>query len=250
MSNARLVTIRYSHFCEKARWALDRARVPYVEEAHPPLLSWRATLGAGGNRTAPVFVTSEGRVLRESTEILEHADRHGSAPPLFPDGAVGDDVRALEARFDHELGPHARRYAYDLVLRADSAVIEDLLSSGASPFEARLARRFRGAFVFAIRRGLRVDPPGVERSRAKLEVLMAEIEARLADGRTFLAGDAFSAADLTFAALSAPLAFPDAYARTAVPFERLSVEAKAMIEEFRARPAGQFVTRMYESRRA
>ncbi len=30
----RLVTIRYSHYCEKARWALERARVDFVEERH------------------------------------------------------------------------------------------------------------------------------------------------------------------------------------------------------------------------
>ena len=29
---ARLVTIPISHFCEKARWALDRAGVDYVEQ--------------------------------------------------------------------------------------------------------------------------------------------------------------------------------------------------------------------------
>jgi len=30
----RLVTIPISHYCEKARWALERAGVPYREERH------------------------------------------------------------------------------------------------------------------------------------------------------------------------------------------------------------------------
>ena len=30
----RLVTIPISHYCEKARWALDRAGIPYREERH------------------------------------------------------------------------------------------------------------------------------------------------------------------------------------------------------------------------
>ena len=250
MPDARLVTIRFSHYCEKARWALDRARVPYVEEAHPPLLSWRATFGAGGRRTAPVFVTSEGHVLSESTEILEHADRHGSAPPLFPDPAtsVGKDVHALEDRFDRELGPHVRRFAYDYVLRGDADVIADLLSSGAGSLEARLARRLRPVLVFGIRRGLKVDPAGVARSKSKLDQLFGDVEERLRDGRPYLAGEAFTAADLTFASLAAPLAYPEAYARTAVPFHRLGADTRAMVEEFRARPAGQFVMRMYEAR--
>ncbi len=30
----RLLTIPISHYCEKARWALDRAGLDYVEERH------------------------------------------------------------------------------------------------------------------------------------------------------------------------------------------------------------------------
>jgi glutathione S-transferase len=30
----RLVTIPISHHCEKARWALERAGIPYREERH------------------------------------------------------------------------------------------------------------------------------------------------------------------------------------------------------------------------
>ena len=35
-----LITIPISHYCEKARWALDRARQPYVEVRHLPLFHW------------------------------------------------------------------------------------------------------------------------------------------------------------------------------------------------------------------
>ncbi|MCW3023116.1 MAG: Glutathione S-transferase family protein, partial [Conexibacter sp.] len=33
-----LVTIPISHYCEKARWALDRAGVAYEERRHLPAL--------------------------------------------------------------------------------------------------------------------------------------------------------------------------------------------------------------------
>jgi hypothetical protein len=46
---ARLVTIPISHFCEKARWALDRAGVDDVQQ---PICSWctcsRPDARAGG----------------------------------------------------------------------------------------------------------------------------------------------------------------------------------------------------------
>ena len=33
----RLITIGASHYCEKARWAVQRAGLPFREECHPPL---------------------------------------------------------------------------------------------------------------------------------------------------------------------------------------------------------------------
>lgn len=33
-----LITIRGSHYCEKARWALDRCHVPYTEKAYMPMM--------------------------------------------------------------------------------------------------------------------------------------------------------------------------------------------------------------------
>src|SRR5690348_3529366 len=50
-----LVTIPFSHFCEKARWALDHARVAYREEGHGPGLHRLATRRAGGRHTVPVL---------------------------------------------------------------------------------------------------------------------------------------------------------------------------------------------------
>ncbi len=40
---AILITIPLSHYCEKARWALDRVALPYREEPHAPLLHRLAT---------------------------------------------------------------------------------------------------------------------------------------------------------------------------------------------------------------
>ena len=71
---ARLITIPISHFCEKARWALDRAGVEYVEQRHLQVIHVLAARRAGGGRTVPVLVTAEGRVCPESSDILRWAD--------------------------------------------------------------------------------------------------------------------------------------------------------------------------------
>ena len=68
---ARLITISFSHYCEKARWALDRAGVEYTEEAHLPLFHYTATYRNGGKRTVPLLVADAGKtVVRDSTDII------------------------------------------------------------------------------------------------------------------------------------------------------------------------------------
>ncbi|MBM4280380.1 MAG: hypothetical protein FJ137_06330 [Deltaproteobacteria bacterium] len=87
---ARLLTILFSHHCEKARWGLDRRGVAYVEEAHLPILHVRATRSAGG-RSTPLLIVDDGPPLTDSTDVLHHADAANTrGEPLFPD----DDARA------------------------------------------------------------------------------------------------------------------------------------------------------------
>ena len=85
MAPPRLITIPFSHFCEKARWALDRADLAYVEDGHLPLFHAPSARRAGGRTSVPVLVTDAGPVI-DSTDILRWADARGAAPPLFPPG--------------------------------------------------------------------------------------------------------------------------------------------------------------------
>src|SRR5947209_6624696 len=102
---ARLVTIPISHFCEKARWALDRAGVEYVEQRHLQLLHVLAARFAGGGRTVPVFVTDAGDVLADSTAILRWSDRQvAPGMRLYPDGALAAPM-LLPARYGSPLAP-------------------------------------------------------------------------------------------------------------------------------------------------
>ena len=74
---ARLITIPISHYCEKARWALDRAGIAYREERHVQIVHRVASRRAGGGGTVPVLVAPEG-VFTQSADILAYADRHTS----------------------------------------------------------------------------------------------------------------------------------------------------------------------------
>ncbi|MBF5046170.1 glutathione S-transferase [Aggregicoccus sp. 17bor-14] len=244
----RLVTIRFSHFCEKARWALDRAGIAYREESHVPIFSWRASLGSGGKRTVPCLVTSSG-VVADSTDILRWADAHAAvAAPLFPPGTAGEEVTALEEEFDRRLGPATRRLAYFYLLQRPELVRRFLASAGEG-LEARLARRLFPLLRAMMVRGLRLDAAGAERSRTALDEVFGRVEALLADGRRYLAGERFSAADLTFASLAAPVLVPDCMSRDYPPPEEVPPELAALIAHCRERPAGRFALRLFAEER-
>src|SRR5580704_2864271 len=79
----RLITIPFSHYCEKARWALDRAGVSYVEDPYLPGLHIRPMRKVAGT-TVPVLVL-EGRTLRDSAEIMAYADEQApTGRGLYP----------------------------------------------------------------------------------------------------------------------------------------------------------------------
>ena len=70
-----LITIPFSHYCEKARWALERGRVGFREEPHAPFFSRLATRRHGGKAsTVPVFVKDDKTLLTDSTDILHFVD--------------------------------------------------------------------------------------------------------------------------------------------------------------------------------
>ncbi|AKV02066.1 Glutathione S-transferase family protein [Labilithrix luteola] len=247
MPTPRLVTIPYSHYCEKARWALERGGVKFLEEMHAPIFAWRGALGAGGGRTVPVLVTDDG-VFPESTDVLRWVDAHGRPPePYFPPDMP--EVEPLVSMFDRKLGPATRRVGYFHVLRGDPSYAEEVLTTDVPAWEARGVRAFGWAIRRAIRFGLKIDEAGAARSKAVIDEVFAAVNERLADGRSTLAGDAFTAADLTFAALAGPLIMPPAYAKRFGGTDRLPSPLAALRKEALATKAGAFAMRIYEAYR-
>ncbi len=115
----RLVSIPASPYVEKARWALERARVPFEEEAHLPLMHYAATLPFGG-RSVPLLrrhASDPWSPLRDSSDILRWLQEDAGAGWLFPN----EEAVELEAYFSRKLGPHARRFAYWHLFKPDEA---------------------------------------------------------------------------------------------------------------------------------
>jgi glutathione S-transferase len=245
----RLVTIPISHYCEKARWALDRAGIAYREERHVQLVHRAAARRAGGGRTVPVLVTPEA-VLRDSADILRWVDERTPAERrLYPDEpAERTEVERICARLDESLGPPARRLIYVHVLR-DRALTLRFNNHGVPRWEDAALRLLWPLATREMRRQLAVSP-GIERAdEATVWRELDWVAERLADGGGFLSGRRFGAADLTFAALSAAVVVPPVYGTPLPQPELLRPDTAALVERARAHPAGRYAMELFATER-
>ena len=244
-----MITIPISHYCEKARWALDRAGVRYRERPHLQLIHWLAVRRAGGGRTAPVLVCGD-RVLADSAEIVAEADtRAPDARRLYPDDpAAADEVRELEREFDERLGPQGRLWMYD-ALRGRRDIAIAYACTGVPAWERRVLPVAYPLVTRVIDRYLRITPDAVARSEAEVRGIFDAVAERLADGRPYLCGDRFTAADLTFAALAAAVLMPPEYGVPLPQPDELPQPMAAMVRELRAHPAGAHALAMFRTER-
>jgi glutathione S-transferase len=74
------------------------------------------------------------------------------------------------------------------------------------------------------------------------------VENLLAGGRTYLVGDRFSAADLTFATLAAAVFIPAGYGVALPDVSELPASMATNIQRFRETVGGKFVFRLYQER--
>jgi glutathione S-transferase len=250
VTECTLITIPISHYCEKARWALERAGIPYRERAHMQILHWVAVKRAGGGMTAPVLVTGEGRVLPESDEIVAWADTQVEpGRRLIPsERALADEVRALERDYDERLGPEGRRWMYNEMRGCRDLVIK-YGPTGVPAWERRALPLAWPVASRVLARYLDITPALAAHSLAEVRATFDEVAERLSDGRRYLAGDRFTAADLTFAALSASVLMPPEYGVPLPQPDELPAAMAVVVRELREHPAGEHALRMFREER-
>jgi glutathione S-transferase len=242
----RLITIPISHYCEKARWALERAGFAYREERHIQLVHRFYARHAGGGATVPVLVTPDG-ALGDSALILDWVDERTPAEHrLLPAaGPERDETSALCARFDAVLGPRGRRLIYVHMLDQPQIML-DYNNQGVPRWEDRAIRTGWPVMVRAARRALDISPGVESDDEAAVWAEFDFVAQRLADGRPYLCGERFGAADLTFAALSAPVIGPHEYGVALPELSMLAPETASLFTRAREHPAGRYAISLYE----
>jgi glutathione S-transferase len=243
-----LVTFPLSHFCEKARWALDHARLSYTELGYAPGIH-KIAVRAHRSTTVPLLVGEQ--TLRQSTDILRFADH--ACPRerrLYPtERAARQEIDQLIARLDVTLGRQARLWLYSWAL-ADPQRLYDWASRGLSQRQSLLLRMLSPRIAILIAKSLQITDRTRDEVRERVDEELCMLSATLADGRRYLGGDSFGAADLTFAALAGPLVCPPGYGGARLTLPPLPAEVAPQILAWRATPAGQLALRLYREHRA
>jgi glutathione S-transferase len=250
-----LLSIGPSHYCEKVRWALKLANIEYTERVHAPFMHIADVKRMGGVRTTPVLVTSEA-TFSDSTDILGWIQRnsHSDWTPYGSNDADKKAIEEWEEKFDEVLGPHSRRFAYFHLL-PNGPLSRKVLCHRAPLLEARFFPLIWPAVRLIMKKLMRIDSKGAQLSKQKIESVFIDVQETLEEKRAngvsqpFLCGNSISAADITFAALAAPILLPAQYGALLPTPDELSSELNHEIQLWREHPAGKFALKLYREER-
>ncbi len=245
MDHVSLWQFQGSHFCEKARWALDYKKIPHA----------RRTLGGSylvrawwrtGRANLPILVTGRGAV-GGSSEIIAETERIAPSPALYP-REPGERERALglESYFDANLGHQVRTAGLLSPLLHEPAFVARFAGLGLRRGAQRTFVAVAPLFARFYRWRHGIQATGEAAARAKVAQVLDRIWSELG-GRDHLVGSTFSVADLTASALlgsllgapEVPHPLPDPLPPSIVRYRR----------ELLLHPTSQWVLEMYRRHR-
>ena len=238
-----------SHYCEKVRWALIRHEIPYLEEAHLQGFHYPYTYWLSGKPSVPVLRDGK-KIISDSTAILKYLEGYAQRETrLYPeDDALRQQVEGLEDLFDEQLGVESRRWIYYHYLQHPHAVLK-IASQGVPMLEKAFGSIFFPLLKAFVRTRLSINGATVEEGLNRSRQIVRKIDSLLADGRKFLVGERFSAADLSLACMMAPFVLPRQYGITLPTLEEVPVSMQNTVKEFQNTITGRFVLHLFETER-
>jgi len=235
----------FSHFCEKARWALDHKGVAYACRNLLPGLHLLATRKLAPKSSVPILV-DDGNIVQDSTRIIDYLDHRHPARPLTPlDPETARQALTWESYLDAEIGVPLRLWFYHHALPDRACALRFLLDGApryGRPLFSLIYPGVRAAMIAA----MKIDDPSAREAERRLAAAFDKLDAAVGE-RPYLAGNAFSRADLTACALLQQFCAPgkpDAEVAATVP-----APVAAFREAHHARPFARWVERIYRDHR-
>lgn len=191
-----LLTLAPSHYCERARWALDLQTIAYDEERLAPGAHLVRVKRLGASATSlPLLVLGDGSLCQGSDRILDWAGLPGRDPEI-------------ERRLEQVTAPLIRQCLYAGLLPDPQSGIRDVLLRGTSTHHATIGRLTWPLLRRIMASGMNARPRLLPDLIAQVDRELDWFDRVLAERGDHLVGREFGRADLTAASLLAPIALP------------------------------------------
>jgi glutathione S-transferase len=205
--DTRLYQFPVSHYCEKARWALDYKGVPYQAQTLLPGLHIRMLKRIAPDSSVPVLQMHD-VVIQGSDQIIDHLDKRLPDKPLTPkDATLRQQTAEWETFAANKIADPLRCFYYHYLLD-DPKTLIPLFSEGGPWYGNLLMRVMFTTIKNRMRAGYQINPRTAQVAMHVLDKAIKQLEEHLAS-RHFLVGDSFSRADLSVCALLSPLVLPE-----------------------------------------
>lgn len=243
MAKPVLYVFAISHYCEKARWALDHYCIDYHLHFTMPGANRKIAKRLGAKTGSLPFLQIDGGAIAGSDAIIDWGETNRQLDCASLNSDDLDALRATEKRLDDAIGVHVRRYYYSDALFNDPASVRPIFSRDL-PLLQRIGVTLAWPKIVPIMiKGMDL---GGRQGLESRDILLRELDwldGLLSDGRPFLHGDGLTRADITAASLLAPLVNPPkhpVYASLQIP-----KALAATIADWQDRPSLKWVKQIY-----
>ena len=247
MSRPELYIFAISHFCEKARWALDFHGIEYRLRHIAPGVHVSFAKKHGAPRTSVPILLADGQTIQGSAAIVDWADAHSAISETLTPADYADESRSIEKRLDDVTAVHIRRYYYSEALCDYPERVKPVFTDSLGVREKII---LAASWNIVRKRMIRFMDLGSEQFGESREIVLSELDwldGLLGDGRQYILGGRVTRADVAAASLLSPLAAP---AEHPVYSDSLySPRVKKDVEAWAHRPTIDWVRKMYAEHR-
>jgi len=243
MSKPTLYIFTISHYCEKARWALEYLGVAHVVKPIAPGIHLKTAQKLGLRRGSLPYLTDGDAVIQGSSQVIDWAEVKseqslgGGAP------AVSD----VESRLDDITGIHVRRMFYSEAIVHHPRTVRPVFEKGLGFIPKTIVRLKWDMVCDVMIKGMDLGDAQFLESQKILDGELDWLDGLLADGRQYLVGDTFSRADITAASLLGPLVNPPKH--PAYRLINLPPNVTKTVANWAERPTLKYISRIYADHR-
>ncbi|MDH5256770.1 MAG: glutathione S-transferase [Gammaproteobacteria bacterium] len=234
-----------SHYCEKARWALDHKDIKYQVKNLLPGPHIKQIKKIARSTEVPVLNT-QGQCIQGSDNIIDYLDDKYPEKSLTPENDfLKKEAEDWETYANFNFGIPIRAIIYSHIIDQPEILIS-LWTRGGPWYGPLFYKLFFSKVQSAVREKMKLNDQYILESKKRIEVSFSELN-KIVEGKTFLVGEHLSRADIAMASLLAPIVLPEkSYIRDYLPYPDGVLEYR---EAFTDEPLFKWVENMYQNHR-